>query len=57
MSQQEAHHARMLETEREVERVIEKAQHQSITPDDAALLRWAAGVQTKGNEREQIKPY
>lgn len=47
---QAAHHALMLEAEREVERVVEKAQHQPITPDEATLLRWASGItNTKGN--------
>lgn len=52
MSQsQQAHHALMLEAERDAERVIEKATHEPITPDEAALLRWASGISTtKGNE-------
>jgi len=49
---QAAHHADMLEAEHEVERVIEKAQHETITPDDAALLRWASGITTKGSHYE-----
>lgn len=46
MSQGQHHQETMLATEREAERVIEKATHEAITPDEAALLKWAAGIST-----------
>lgn len=52
---QAAFHAEMLAYEHETERVIEKATHQPITDDEAALLRWASGITTtKGNNHESI---
>lgn len=41
---QAAHHADMLAYERDAMRIIEKAQYAPITPDEAALLRWACGI-------------
>lgn len=41
---QAAYHADMLAYEQDAVRVIEKAQHEPITQDEAALLRWAAGL-------------
>ena len=55
MSQGEQFHADMLAYEHDTERVIEKAQHEKITPDEAALLMWAAGISTtKGNNHDLI---
>lgn len=36
--------ADMNQAEADTIRIIEKARHQPITEDEAALLRWAAGV-------------
>lgn len=41
---QAAHHADMLAFEEEALRVIDKATREAITQDEAALLRWAAGL-------------
>ena len=47
MSQGQSYQAHMLENEREVTRVIDKAMIEIITPEEAALLRWATGISTK----------
>ena len=42
--EQAAYHADMLAYEAEALRVIDKARREPITEDEAALLRWAAGL-------------
>lgn len=44
---QAAYHEQELLIQRDLERVIEKAKHEPITGDEASLLAWASGVQTK----------
>lgn len=41
---QAAYHADMLAYEEDALRVIDKATREPITQDEAALLRWAAGL-------------
>lgn len=45
MSSQQFHEqVTQMDIQRDIERVIETAQTQPITPNDAALLRWAMGL-------------
>lgn len=46
---QAAFHADRLRIEHDVEKIIEKAQHETISKDEAAMLMWAAGITTKIN--------
>ena len=54
MSQGAQQHADLLAYQHDTERVIEKAQHEKITPDEAALLMWAAGLPIQGVNHEQL---
>ena len=42
--EQAAYHADMLAYQADALRVIDKARREPITEDEAALLRWAAGL-------------
>ncbi len=42
--EQAAYHADMLAFQQDALRVIDKARQEPITEDEAALLRWAAGL-------------
>jgi hypothetical protein len=52
MSQQQQFHEQVtqMDIQRDVERVIEAAQTKPISPNDAALLRWAVGLTREENK-------
>jgi hypothetical protein len=51
MSQLQYEQTVKLGVEFEIEQVIQQAQCEPITPDQAALLRWATGTSTKENQK------
>lgn len=55
MSRSEFHEVE-LQTRRQIEEAIQAAQERPITQDEAALLRWASGIQinhaTKGSNHD-----